>query len=142
LFLLLTLIRIFSLSDFLEPVGSPSSSGNGIRETTTEQPAPKQPEYYKAKEPDPNEISPLVMPTNGSKWTLFLWGLVYPIHFMCRTTMPDCRQEKWRSWYPFTFCISMIWISFYSYIMVWMITIIGNVVTSECNLSFLRNGSN
>lgn len=87
--------------------------------------APKQPEYYKAKEYDPNEVSPLVRPTDPTQWQLFTWGLVYPIHYMCRATMPDCRQDKWRSWYPFTFCISMIWISFYSYLMVWMITIIG-----------------
>ncbi|XP_050448848.1 probable sodium/potassium/calcium exchanger CG1090 [Cataglyphis hispanica] len=114
-----------------------NQEGNGVQETIEQQqqqqqqqqqPAPKQPEYYKAKEPDPNEVSPLVMPTDGNKWTLFTWGLVYPIHFMCRATMPDCRQEKWRSWYPFTFCISMIWISFYSYIMVWMITIIGSTL--------------
>ncbi|XP_017893280.2 probable sodium/potassium/calcium exchanger CG1090 [Ceratina calcarata] len=91
-------------------------------------PAPKQPEYYKAKEPDPNEVSPLERPTDGSQWTLFTWGLVYPIHFMCRATMPDCRQEKFRNWYPFTFCVSMVWISFYSYIMVWMITIIGSTL--------------
>ncbi|EFN65479.1 Sodium/potassium/calcium exchanger 4 [Camponotus floridanus] len=112
-----------------------NQEGNGIQETIEQQQqqqqqqsAPKQPEYYKAKEPDPNEVSPLVMPPDGSKWTLFTWGLVYPIHFMCRATMPDCRQEKWRRWYPFTFCISMIWISFYSYIMVWMITIIGSTL--------------
>lgn len=94
----------------------------------TEPPPPKQPEYYKAKEPDPNEVSPLEKPTDGNKWTLFTWGLVYPIHFMCRATMPDCRQEKFRNWYPFTFCVSMVWISFYSYIMVWMITIIGSTL--------------
>ncbi|XP_015519004.1 probable sodium/potassium/calcium exchanger CG1090 isoform X2 [Neodiprion pinetum] len=89
---------------------------------------PAQPQYYKAKEADPNEISPLVRPTDGGKWGLFSWGLVYPIHFMCRVTMPDCRQEKWKRWYPFTFCVSMIWISFYSYFMVWMITIIGSTL--------------
>ncbi|XP_071559907.1 probable sodium/potassium/calcium exchanger CG1090 isoform X2 [Temnothorax nylanderi] len=113
-----------------------NQEGNGIQETIEQQPrqqqqqppAPRQPEYYKAKEHNPNEVSPLVMPMDGSKWTMFTWGLVYPIHFMCRATMPDCRQEKWRSWYPFTFCISMIWISFYSYIMVWMITIIGSTL--------------
>lgn len=95
---------------------------------TNEPPPPRQPEYYKAKEPDPNEASPLEKPVDGSKWTLFTWGLVYPIHFMCRATMPDCRQEKFRNWYPFTFCVSMVWISFYSYIMVWMITIIGSTL--------------
>lgn len=102
-----------------------AATGGPTAPETNEAAPPKQPEYYKAKEPDPNEISPLEKPTDGSKWTLFTWGLVYPIHFMCRATMPDCRQEKFRNWYPFTFCVSMVWISFYSYIMVWMITIIG-----------------
>lgn len=104
---------------------STAATGGPTAPETNEAAPPKQPEYYKAKEPDPNEISPLEKPTDGSKWTLFTWGLVYPIHFMCRATMPDCRQEKFRNWYPFTFCVSMVWISFYSYIMVWMITIIG-----------------
>ncbi|XP_076681281.1 putative sodium/potassium/calcium exchanger CG1090 isoform X2 [Andrena cerasifolii] len=102
-------------------------TGGAVLETT-EPPPPKQPEYYKAKEPDPNQVSPLERPNDASKWTLFTWGLVYPIHFMCRATMPDCRQEKFRNWYTFTFCVSMIWISFYSYIMVWMITIIGSTL--------------
>ncbi|XP_053997142.1 probable sodium/potassium/calcium exchanger CG1090 isoform X1 [Hylaeus anthracinus] len=102
--------------------------GGGPVPETNEPPPPRQPEYYKAKEPDPNEVSPLEKPVDGSKWTLFTWGLVYPIHFMCRATMPDCRQEKYRNWYPFTFCVSMVWISFYSYIMVWMITIIGSTL--------------
>ncbi|XP_023290251.1 LOW QUALITY PROTEIN: probable sodium/potassium/calcium exchanger CG1090 [Orussus abietinus] len=94
-----------------------------------QQPVAKQaPQYYKAKDPDPNEVSPLVMPADATQWRKFTWGLVYPIHFMCRATMPDCRQDKYRNWYPFTFCISMIWISFYSYIMVWMITIIGSTL--------------
>ncbi|CAK9800315.1 Sodium/potassium/calcium exchanger 5 [Anthophora quadrimaculata] len=106
--------------------GGGTLEGGGAR--VNEAPAPKQMEYYKAKEPDPNEASPLEKPTDGSKWTLFTWGLVYPIHFMCRATMPDCRQEKFRNWYPFTFCVSMVWISFYSYIMVWMITIIGSTL--------------
>ncbi|XP_014207865.1 probable sodium/potassium/calcium exchanger CG1090 isoform X2 [Copidosoma floridanum] len=89
---------------------------------------PPAPKYYKAKEPDPNEVSPLVKPIDGGTWGIFTWGLVYPIHYMCLKTMPDCRQQQYRNWYPFTFCISMIWISFYSYIMVWMITIIGSTL--------------
>ncbi|XP_034181718.1 putative sodium/potassium/calcium exchanger CG1090 isoform X2 [Osmia lignaria lignaria] len=108
--------------------GTAGAAGPPGGPETNEPPTRKQPEYYKAKEPDPNEVSPLERPTDGSQWSLFTWGLVYPIHFLCRATMPDCRQEKFRNWYPFTFCVSMVWISFYSYIMVWMITIIGSTL--------------
>ncbi|XP_033352403.1 probable sodium/potassium/calcium exchanger CG1090 [Bombus vosnesenskii] len=110
-----------------EGVTAGAVAGGNVPETNESAP-PKQPSYYKAKEPDPNEVSPLEKPTDGSKWSLFTWGLVYPIHFMCRATMPDCRQDKFRNWYPFTFCVSMVWISFYSYFMVWMITIIGSTL--------------
>ncbi|XP_043588432.1 probable sodium/potassium/calcium exchanger CG1090 isoform X2 [Bombus pyrosoma] len=110
-----------------EGVTAGTPTGGNVPETNESAP-PKQPSYYKAKEPDPNEVSPLEKPTDGSKWSLFTWGLVYPIHFMCRATMPDCRQDKFRNWYPFTFCVSMVWISFYSYFMVWMITIIGSTL--------------
>lgn len=64
-------------------------------------------------------------PENCDKLTEIQWKVVYPVHYLCIKTMPDCRLDQYRNWYPFTFCISMIWISFYSYIMVWMITIIG-----------------
>lgn len=52
---------------------------------------------------------------------LVWWRVTWPVHWACRHTMPDCRGR----WYPVTFIISMLWISFYSYFMVWMITIIG-----------------
>lgn len=73
-------------------------------------------------------MNPLDKPTDGGVIALATWGVVYPIHYMCRLTIPDCRTEKYRNWYPFTFMVSMIWISFYSYFMVWMITIIGSTL--------------
>ncbi|XP_039291089.1 probable sodium/potassium/calcium exchanger CG1090 isoform X1 [Nilaparvata lugens] len=90
-------------------------------------PQPK-PDYYKAKEPDANQINPLIKPENADMSTTIQWGICVPVHYMCQKTMPDCRTEQYRNWYPFTFVISMIWISFYSYIMVWMITVIGHTL--------------
>ncbi|KAK9889800.1 hypothetical protein WA026_007173 [Henosepilachna vigintioctopunctata] len=85
-----------------------------------------QQDYYRPKEYDPSKIiDPLVKPENPNIFILAKWYSIYPIHYMCRKTMPDCRSEKYRNWYPFTFFVSMLWISFYSYFMVWMITIIG-----------------
>lgn len=86
-------------------------------------------EYYKPREPRPCEQNnPLEKPTGGSQIEVIAWAIVYPIHYMCRMTMPDVKTEKYRNWYPLTFCISMIWISFYSYFMVWMIVIIGTTL--------------
>ncbi|XP_026474447.1 probable sodium/potassium/calcium exchanger CG1090 [Ctenocephalides felis] len=97
--------------------------------TPTSQAVIDNPGYYRPKEPRPQEQSdPLVKPTEGGLPAQISWAIVYPIHYMCRLTMPDCKTEKYRNWYPFTFLMSMIWISFYSYFMVWMITIIGSTL--------------
>ncbi|CAH0697188.1 unnamed protein product [Spodoptera exigua] len=85
---------------------------------------PAAPAYYKAKEYNPETaVDPLVKPIGANHFQLAWWYLVFPIHWSCRHTMPDCRGR----WYPVTFIISMLWISFYSYFMVWMITIIAIV---------------
>lgn len=82
--------------------------------------------YYKPSSKDrPEHPDPLIKPQSGDMLTLIYWYIVFPIHFMCRKTMPDVKLEQYKNWYPLTFLISMIWISFYSYFMVWMITIIG-----------------
>ncbi|KAL1137919.1 hypothetical protein AAG570_009614 [Ranatra chinensis] len=74
------------------------------------------------------QASSLIKPETIDRWILFKWYSCYPIHYLAQATMPDLKQEKYKNWYPFTFLISMIWISFYSYIMVWMITLIGTTL--------------
>jgi len=92
-------------------------------------PPPTTTDYYKPKESHSGEeVSPLVKPTEGGLWAQVSWAITVPIHALCRATIPDCKKERWRHWYPCTFLMSMIWISFYSYIMVWMITVIGKKV--------------
>ncbi|GBP89108.1 hypothetical protein EVAR_64376_1 [Eumeta japonica] len=103
-------------------------------------PQPAMPNYYKAKEYNPETaVDPLVKPTNANQLQLAVWYVVYPIHWSCRHTMPDCRGR----WYPITFLVSMLWISFYSYIMVWMITIIGatlSIPDTVMGLTFVAAG--
>lgn len=101
-------------------------------------------DYYKStdkqREPRPD---PLIRPTEGGLPALVAWYVVYPIHYLCKKTMPDCRQEQYRNWYPFTFLISMVWISFYSYFMVWMITVIGSTLAipdTVMGLTFVAAG--
>lgn len=58
---------------------------------------------------------------------LVIWAICLPLKASAHYTMPNCRLEKWRSWFLVSFFLSMFWISVYSYVMVWMITIIGNI---------------
>ncbi|XP_050707499.1 probable sodium/potassium/calcium exchanger CG1090 isoform X2 [Eriocheir sinensis] len=53
------------------------------------------------------------------------WGLSLPLVALHYVTTPDCRRPRWRRWYLATFIMSMVWIAAYSYLMVWMITVIG-----------------
>ncbi|XP_025832357.1 probable sodium/potassium/calcium exchanger CG1090 isoform X2 [Agrilus planipennis] len=92
-----------------------------------QQPERQNPQYYKPKDHS-DYIDPLQRPEDPTWYAQTKWIIVYPIHYMCKKTMPDCRTEQYKSWYPFTFVISMVWISFYSYFMVWMITIIGSTL--------------
>ncbi|KAJ2940030.1 hypothetical protein O0L34_g14063 [Tuta absoluta] len=102
--------------------------------------APAAPAYYKAKEYNPETaVNPLIKPENANILQLVCYYVAYPVHWSCRHTMPDCRGP----WYPVTFVISMLWISFYSYFMVWMITIIGytlGIPDTVMGLTFVAAG--
>ncbi|EDV19631.1 uncharacterized protein TRIADDRAFT_33154 [Trichoplax adhaerens] len=50
---------------------------------------------------------------------------VYPICLLLALTVPDCRNERWTRWYMVTFIMSVVWIAGFSYILVWMVTVIG-----------------
>ncbi|XP_050435807.1 probable sodium/potassium/calcium exchanger CG1090 [Adelges cooleyi] len=89
----------------------------------------QNPDYYIPKEyQEGAETDPLVKPENGTILDQIQWAIMFPIYYTCHYTMPDCRKEQFKSWYGLTFVISMLWISVYSYIMVWMITVIGNTL--------------
>ncbi|XP_060527977.1 probable sodium/potassium/calcium exchanger CG1090 isoform X2 [Cylas formicarius] len=127
-------------------------SGPDLNRATNETPSPRpqvatttiQQDYYKPKEYDPStKINPLLKPEDSGIWTQIKWYALYPIHFFCIYTMPDCRSDKYKNWYPFTFVVSMLWISFYSYFMVWMITIIGytlGIPDTVMGLTFVAAG--
>ncbi|VVD00421.1 unnamed protein product [Leptidea sinapis] len=119
-------------------VQSPQTPGQAEQQKTQQAPLP--PAYYKAKEYNPETaIDPLVKPIGANHFQLFYWYIAFPVHWSCRHTMPDCRGR----WYPVTFVISMLWISFYSYFMVWMITVIGytlGIPDTVMGLTFVAAG--
>uniref|UniRef100_A0ABM5GA32 Sodium/potassium/calcium exchanger 3 n=1 Tax=Pogona vitticeps TaxID=103695 RepID=A0ABM5GA32_9SAUR len=54
------------------------------------------------------------------KW-LFTWPLSLVLYF----TVPNCNKPRWEKWFLVTFTSSTLWIAAFSYVMVWMVTIIG-----------------
>lgn len=73
-----------------------------------------------------------------------LWIASLPILAVCYVTVPDCRRKKWEKWFFITFLLSCIWIGVLSYVLVWMITIIGytlHIRDTIMGLTFLAAGA-
>jgi Ca2+/Na+ antiporter len=54
--------------------------------------------------------------------------LAFPLKLMLCFTIPDCRLTTWRRYFWITFTLSCLWIAIFSYLMIWMITIIGHTL--------------
>ncbi|XP_053179810.1 sodium/potassium/calcium exchanger 3-like [Scomber japonicus] len=52
------------------------------------------------------------------------WLLSWPVSVLLHCTVPDCNLPRWERWYLLTFLASTLWIALFSYLMVWMVTII------------------
>lgn len=87
---------------------------------------------------------PWVWHVPKSWFRFFLWLLSLPLIAIMFITVPDCRQKRWKSWFLVTFAMSIVWIGLYSYVMVWMITIVGHtwhIPDSVMGLTFIAAGS-
>ncbi|XP_027428317.1 sodium/potassium/calcium exchanger 4 isoform X3 [Zalophus californianus] len=87
-----------------------------------QQPQPPPP----PPEPEPVEsafLSPFSMPEargDRAKW-VFTWPLI----FLLCITIPNCSKPRWEKYFMVTFITATLWIAVFSYIMVWLVTIIG-----------------
>ncbi|XP_060606949.1 probable sodium/potassium/calcium exchanger CG1090 [Ruditapes philippinarum] len=76
-------------------------------------------------------------------WKKAIWGVSLPLKLLFYITIPDCRYTRWRSCFIVTFIMSLVWLSFLSYLMVWMITIIGytaGIADTIMGLTFIAFG--
>ena len=73
--------------------------------------------------------------------TFILWSpIMIPLYF----TIPDCRDKKLEPYFPATFILSIVWVGIYSYLMVWWVTVIGDVLEVPIvimGLTFLAAGT-
>ena len=54
-----------------------------------------------------------------------LWILALPVTCLFYVTIPDCRRNRWEKWYLASFIASVVWIVLLTYVLVWMVSIIG-----------------
>lgn len=60
-----------------------------------------------------------------------MWAIIWPIHLLFGLTIPNCKSKKFKKLFPFTFLMCIIWIGSLSYIVAWMITIVGKSKTKQ-----------
>lgn len=73
-----------------------------------------------------------------------LWLIALPVTCLFYVTIPDCRKDRWEKWYLVSFFISVLWIAVLSYVLVWMVSIIGftlGIPDVIMGLTFLAAGS-
>ncbi|KAM7158656.1 sodium/potassium/calcium exchanger 4 isoform 2-T2 [Molossus nigricans] len=91
------------------------------REQEQQPPPPPPP-----PEPEPVEavfLSPFSVPeTAGDKAK---WVFTWPLIFLLCITIPNCSKPRWEKFFMVTFITATLWIAVFSYLMVWLVTIIG-----------------
>eukprot|EP01062_Namystynia_karyoxenos_P031762 TRINITY_DN2352_c0_g1_i1.p1 TRINITY_DN2352_c0_g1~~TRINITY_DN2352_c0_g1_i1.p1 ORF type:complete len:629 (+),score=210.95 TRINITY_DN2352_c0_g1_i1:89-1888(+) len=51
--------------------------------------------------------------------------LAFPLNFVLWLTVPNCTNEEKKKWYVLSFVLSIVWIAFFSYFMVWWADTLG-----------------
>ncbi|XP_017785377.1 PREDICTED: sodium/potassium/calcium exchanger 4-like isoform X2 [Nicrophorus vespilloides] len=92
-------------------------------------------------EDEADQIETIFKIPTGRWWNKLFFIYNWPIKFMLFITVPDCRKH--RRIYPLTFIMCVIWIGLNSYMVSWMITVIGytlGIQDSILGLTFLAAG--
>eukprot|EP00095_Tigriopus_kingsejongensis_P005743 maker-scaffold28_size608977-snap-gene-1.17 protein:Tk05743 transcript:maker-scaffold28_size608977-snap-gene-1.17-mRNA-1 annotation:"sodium potassium calcium exchanger" len=108
---------------------------------------PLSPNNPDGRAPDVHAVEaiqdPLEKPMDGNKLKLVKYYVFFPLYFVSKYTIPDCRKEQFARLYGVAFVMAILWISLYSYFMVWMITVIGftlNIPDTVMGLTFIAAG--
>ncbi|CAJ0584060.1 unnamed protein product, partial [Mesorhabditis spiculigera] len=91
-----------------------------------------------------DEEKPLDMSWPEEPMKRLTYVCLAPILIPMWVTIPDVRKEGVRKWYPVTFVTSILWIAFFSYLMVWWANTIGETLqipTEVIGLTILAAGT-
>lgn len=72
------------------------------------------------------------------------WLLGFPVMILFYITIPPCCKQRWSEWFLVTFAMSVMWMGALSYILVWMVCVIGDTFgIPDCimGMTFLAAGS-
>ncbi|CAG0893582.1 unnamed protein product [Darwinula stevensoni] len=128
---------------------TPVSNGEPAPPVSNGEPAPTLPSNS-LKEEENSESSavcggwcPPGLEGGSNLWRIY-WFITWPFRFPMFLTIPDCRRKRWRKFYLPAFFSCLIWIGGLSYLVVWMITVIGHTIgvpDTVMGLTFLAIGT-
>ncbi|XP_036738160.2 sodium/potassium/calcium exchanger 4 isoform X4 [Manis pentadactyla] len=100
------------------PVENPEDPQREQEQQPPPPPLPPEPELSEA-----GFLSPFSMPeARGDKAK---WVFTWPLIFLLCITIPNCSKPRWEKLFMVTFVSATLWIAVFSYLMVWLVTIIG-----------------
>lgn len=89
-----------------------------------ENPAATKEEKDDDKEKE-DDYALLKYPSHKSGWHQAMWISIWPMHLLFILTIPNCEQKRFKNLFPLTFFMCIVWIGSLSYLVAWMITIVG-----------------
>ena len=72
------------------------------------------------------------------------WCICWPLLFLMFITIPNCNTKRFEKFFIVSFIMSTVWIAAYSYMMVWMVCLIGytvGVADTIMGITFLAAGT-
>lgn len=99
-----------------------------------------EPKPNEKKEPCENEEkkrkSIFEYPKDRSVCHQIMWIIIWPTQLLFMLTIPNCETKRFKNLFPLTFLMCIVWIGSLSYLVAWMITIVGQYYSN--NLFFLK----
>ncbi|XP_067636274.1 sodium/potassium/calcium exchanger 3-like isoform X2 [Eurosta solidaginis] len=123
-----------SVAELQHSVASANIPGAAATASTSDDEEETEEEHFKL----------LTYPKDKSCFKQFTWLIIWPIHLLFRIAIPDCKKTKNNKIFPLTFIMCIVWIGSLSYVVAWMITIIGDTLKipdSVMGITFLAAGT-
>uniref|UniRef100_A0A1Q3F8D1 Sodium/potassium/calcium exchanger 5 n=1 Tax=Culex tarsalis TaxID=7177 RepID=A0A1Q3F8D1_CULTA len=118
-------------------------NGTGAPDGSDER-VPAEEEQEDAESVRDEEFQLFKYPSGQSAFRQFSWFITWPIYLLFSFTIPNCEKPRFKNWFPLTFIMCIVWIGSLSYVVAWMITIIGDTLKipdSVMGITFLAAGT-
>ncbi|KPP60046.1 sodium/potassium/calcium exchanger 3-like [Scleropages formosus] len=124
-----------------QPPGEATDRG-GSENMLKRESAPESGGPVEGEEVQEGMFNPLKIPRG--RCDCVKWLVSWPLRLLLYCTVPNCVLPRWHRWFMVTFVTSTLWIAIFSYLMVWMVTIIShtlNIPDFIMGITFLAAGT-